>query len=178
VAGKFLKAGWARSRLSGCRLLNGFPPRRILEPTEEGIMTQEHPSVPESTAGVLAALAFIDNVGFHGIATNLTGPAPKIDRNWAALIGNARIAVAATTWPEGLGHQVQAFLAAAAKLVTALELRDTKATKGPAGELHISYHALSDAGWQHLAQAAGIAAGDHDAEGHAHGAEGHAHHHH
>ena len=131
----------------------------------------------EGTAGVLAALAYIDNVGFHGIATNLTGPAPKIDRNWAALIGNARIAVAATTWPGQLDPQVQAFLTAAAKLVAALELRDTDATKGPAGELHISYHALSDAGWQHLAQAAGIAAGAHGAEGHA-GHEGHEHHHH
>ncbi|MGW9414500.1 hypothetical protein [Arthrobacter cupressi] len=137
-----------------------------------------HDSRDQGTAGVLAALAFLDNVGFHGIATNLTGPAPKIDRNWAALIRNARIAVAATRWPDRLNPQVQAFLTAAEKLVSALELRDTDATKGPAGELHISYHALSDAGWQHLAEAAGIAAGAHDAEGHAHGAEGHGHHHH
>ncbi|WP_115789981.1 hypothetical protein [Arthrobacter silvisoli] len=138
----------------------------------------------EGTAGVLAALAFIDNVGFHGIATNLTGPAPKIDRNWAALIKNARIAVAATTWPDGLDPQVQAFLGASAKLVAALELRDTEATKGPAGELHISYHALSDAGWQHLAEAAGLAAEGHkgheghEGHGHAHEEHGHAHHHH
>ncbi len=142
-------------------------------------MTQDpHNSHAEGTAGVLAALAFIDNVGFHGIATNLTGPAPKIDRNWVALIKNARIAVAATRWPDGLNPQVQAFLTAAEKLVSALELRDTVATKDPAAELHISYHALSDAGWQHLAQAAGIEAEKHDAEGHAHGAEGHEHHHH
>ncbi|OFI36877.1 hypothetical protein BIU82_10610 [Arthrobacter sp. SW1] len=127
-----------------------------------------HEPHTEGTAGVLAALAYIDNVGFHGIATNLTGPAPKIDRNWAALIGNARIAVAATRWPEQLNPQVEAFLAAAAKLITALELRDTEASKGPAGELHISYHALSDAGWQHLAGSAGMEPGN---------AEGHGHHH-
>ncbi|MDQ0819757.1 hypothetical protein QFZ79_002047 [Arthrobacter sp. V4I6] len=33
------------------------------------------------TAGLLAALTHIGNVCFHGIATNITGPSPKIDGN-------------------------------------------------------------------------------------------------
>jgi len=37
------------------------------------------------------------------------------------------------------------------------------------GELHIAYHALSDAGWSHLAAAAGMTTeGAHDHHGHGH----------
>ncbi|WP_167510483.1 hypothetical protein [Paenarthrobacter nitroguajacolicus] len=34
-------------------------------------------------SGLLAALTHIDTVGFHGIATVLTGAEPKIDPIWA-----------------------------------------------------------------------------------------------
>jgi hypothetical protein len=125
------------------------------------------PALP--VAGLLAALTHIDTVGFHGIAKTLTGANPKIDRNWAALIRNARIAVAVTAWPEDLWSAAERFTSASAKLVTVLEQRDINAVADPARELHIAYHALSDAGWNHLASSAGISSGnDQHGVGHHH----------
>ncbi|WOC63472.1 hypothetical protein RI444_22730 (plasmid) [Paenarthrobacter sp. AT5] len=122
-----------------------------------------------SVAGLLAALTFIDNVGFHGIATTLTGSEPKIDRNWAALIRNAQIAVAVTALPDELRPAGDRFTAAAEKLIAVLERRDINAVADPAKELHIAYHALSDAGWNHLAGTAGFSAGnDQPGAGHHH----------
>ncbi|WP_017197948.1 hypothetical protein [Arthrobacter sp. M2012083] len=124
---------------------------------------------PPSVSGVLAALTHIDTVGFHGIATTLTGPEPAIDRNWAPLIDNARTAVAVTAWPEDIRTAADRFTAAAAALVTVLKRRDISAVADPAKELHIAYHALSDAGWNHLASTAGISGGsDHHDAGHHH----------
>ena len=121
------------------------------------------------TAGVLAALTHIDNVGFHGIATNLTGASPKIDRNWSGLIRNARIAVAAIDWPDEIQTAAERFTAAAGQLADAIDQRDTNATADPAKELHIAYHALSDAGWSHLAKTADIPQ-EEKAQHHSHGA--------
>ena len=117
-----------------------------------------NPSVEAAavTAGLLAALTYIDNVGFHGIAMNLTGASPKIDRNWASLIRNARTAVAVIIWPAEIQGMAERFTAAAGQLAAALDQRDTDATSNPAKELHVSYHALSDAGWGYLAKSAGI----------------------
>lgn len=108
------------------------------------------------TAGRIAALTYIDNVGFHSIATSLTGASPRIDRSWPGLIGNARTAVAAIDWPDEIQALAERFAAAAQRLASALVQRDISATAEPAQELHVAYHALSDAGWAYLAQAAGI----------------------
>jgi hypothetical protein len=124
------------------------------------------------TAGLLAALTCIDNVGFHGIATNLTGATPKIDRNWAALIRNARIAVAAVGWPPDIRQMADKFTTAARQLADTLDKRDTEIVAEPAKELHVAYHALSDAGWSYLATTAGITMED---NGHHHGATHQAH---
>jgi hypothetical protein len=120
------------------------------------------------TAGVLAALTYIDNVGFHGIAMNLTGASPKIDRNWSGLIRNARTAVAATIWPADIQGMAKRFTAAAGQLAAALDQRDTGATSNPAKELHVSYHALSDAGWNHLAKIASVPEDGTPHHGHSH----------
>lgn len=117
-------------------------------------------------AGLLAALTYIDNVGFHGIATNLTGASPKIDRNWSGLIRNARIAVAAVAWPDGIQPMAERFTAAAEQLAGILDQRNTSIVSEPAQELHVAYHALSDAGWSYLATSAGIPQED---KGHHHG---------
>lgn len=129
------------------------------------------------TAGLLAALTHIDNVGFHGIATNLTGPSPKIDRNWSALIRNARIAVAVVGWPDDIQPMADRFTTAAEQLAETLDKRDTDIVTEPAKELHIAYHALSDAGWSHLATTAGITQAGIAQEdtGHHHGGPHHAH---
>lgn len=119
-------------------------------------------------AGLLAALTYIDNVGFHGIAMNLTGASPKIDRNWAGLIRNARTAVAAIVWPADIQGMAQRFTAAAGQLSEVLEQRDTGAVADPAKELHVSYHALSDAGWDYLAKSAGIPGDETPHHGHSH----------
>ncbi len=123
------------------------------------------------TAGLLAALTYIDNVGFHGIAMNLTGATPKIDRNWAGLIRNARTAVAAIVWPAEIQGMAERFTTAAGQLAAALDQRDTGAASDPAKELHVSYHALSDAGWDHLAKSAGIPEDGTPHHGHSHTAQ-------
>jgi hypothetical protein len=121
------------------------------------------------TAGLLAALTYIDNVGFHGIATSLTGTSPRIDRSWSGLIRNARTAVAAVDWPNEIQTIAERFAAAAERLAAALDQRDISATAEPATELHVAYHALSDAGWAYLAKAAGIPEEDRTAHHHEHG---------
>jgi hypothetical protein len=130
------------------------------EKTEKGAGVSTHPEENTTSAarvtGVLAALTHIDGVGFHGIATNLTGPAPKIDRNWAGLVRNALIAVLATDWPDELQAAVERFSAAAEPVVAAQSRRDTTAASNTAQELHVAYHALSDAGWSYLAKIAGV----------------------
>lgn len=113
-----------------------------------------------TTAGLVAALTHIDHVGFHAISTNLTGASPKIDRNWSGLVRNARVAVAATSWPEEIQPLAERFTAAAGQLAAILDQRDTNIVAAPANELHVSYHALSDAGWGYLTNAAGIPEGD------------------
>jgi hypothetical protein len=50
---------------------------------------------------------------FHGIATNLASASPKIDRNWAGLILNARIAVAAIVWAAEIQAMAERFTTAA-----------------------------------------------------------------
>jgi hypothetical protein len=105
---------------------------------------------------VLAALTVIDGTGFHGIATNLTGPAPKIDRSWAGLVRNALIAVLATAWPDQIQADVERFATAANPIIEALTRRDVTAASSGAQELHTAYHALSDAGWGYLAKTAGV----------------------
>ncbi|NKR13624.1 hypothetical protein QN084_12680 [Paenarthrobacter sp. R1] len=137
--------------------------------TEETAMEHILPAAEPAgiTTALLAVLTHIDTVGFHGIATALTGSEPKIDRNWAPLIRNARIAVAVTAWPDELRPAAERFVASVEQLTPVLERRDTAGVADPAKELHIAYHALSDAGWGYLASAAGIPGG----EEHGHGAQ-------
>lgn len=121
------------------------------------------------TAGLIAALSYLDHVGFHGIATSLTGTAPRIDRSWPGLIRNARTAVAAIGWPDELQPFAERFAAAAGRLAAAVDQRDISGTAEPAQELHVAYHTLSDAGWAYLAQAAGIPEEDTTPHHHEHG---------
>ncbi|MEY9776327.1 hypothetical protein [Arthrobacter sp. MW3 TE3886] len=121
------------------------------------------------TAGLIAALTYIDNVGFHGIATSLTGTAPRIDRSWPGLIRNSWTAVAAVDCPNELQTLAERFATAAQRLAAALDQRDLSATAEPAQELHVAYHALSDAGWAYLAQTAGIPEEDRTPHHHDHG---------
>jgi len=132
----------------------------------------QNTNAASGTVGLIAALAYIDNVGFHGIATNLGGPTPKIDRTWAGLVRNARTAVSSVHWPEDVQDLADRFAAAAAQLATAIDQRDTTAAADPAKEIHVAYHALSDAAWNHLAKSAGTYPGGtehhHNRSGHAH----------
>lgn len=121
------------------------------------------------TAGLIAAPTYIDNVGFHGIATSLTAASPRIDRSWPGLIRNARTAVAAIGWPNELQTLAERFAAAAGRLTAVLDGREISAAAEPAQELHVAYHALSDAGWAYLAMAAGIPVEDPTAHHHDHG---------
>ncbi|GAP60730.1 hypothetical protein AHiyo1_43110 [Arthrobacter sp. Hiyo1] len=111
------------------------------------------------TAGLIAALTHIDGVDFHGIATSIGKPSPNIDPKWSALLRHARTVVAATGWPEELRRTAQTFVDSAGRLVSALDGNDVESSKGPAKEVHVAYHALSDGGWEHLSTIAGTPEG-------------------
>lgn len=129
------------------------------------------------TAGMIAALTHIDGVGFHALATSITKPSPKIDPDWSTLLRNARTAVASVTWPEDIRGTAEKFATAAGQLAAALDQDDIPSAQAPARDVHGAYHALSDAGWKHLAIAAGTAgrSGADDGSGAA-GGTGHHHH--
>ncbi|MGA8789055.1 MAG: hypothetical protein WB535_08925 [Paenarthrobacter sp.] len=106
------------------------------------------PALPES--GFLAALTYIDGVGFHRIATTLIAAGPAITRNWAALVSNARNAVAVTIWPDALRPAAERFIRAADKLAAVSDRGNTTPVTEPAKELDSAALALSNAGWAYL----------------------------
>jgi hypothetical protein len=109
-----------------------------------------------SAAEPLAALNIMDSVGFHEIDTTLSSASGAIDPQWLGRTRNARIAVAATSWPEELQPQAKAFVEAAGKLQAALEADDARAAAAPAREAHETQHDLSADAYTHLAAKAGI----------------------
>lgn len=120
-----------------------------------------------SNGEILAALYHMDAVGFHGIDEGLRGPSAKIDAQWLGKTKNARIAVAATTWPKDLQPQAKAFVEASGKLVAALEKDDAAGAAAPAKEAHEAQHDLSADAYAYLAGKAGLTAAPHN-EGTAH----------
>lgn len=113
-------------------------------------------SASGSNAGIVAALNNIDAVGFHGIDDALGKPGAKIEASWLGKVRNARIAVAATTWPKDLQPQAKAFVEAAAALQTALEKDDVAGATKPARDSHETQHELSADAYNYLAKGAGI----------------------
>ncbi len=109
-----------------------------------------------SNGEVLAALYNIDGVGFHGIDEGLRAPGATINSQWLGKAKNARIAVAATTWPKDLQPQAKAFVEASGKLVAALEQDDAAGAAEPAKETHEAQHSLSADAYAYLAGKAGI----------------------
>lgn len=107
-------------------------------------------------AGMIAALSHLDGAGFHGIDMALHGAQAAIDPTWSELVRNARIAVAATIWPDDVRAKAEGFTTAAGLLAAALEQGDAKAAADHAREAHGAQHGLSSAGWSHLADTAGI----------------------
>jgi len=114
-----------------------------------------------SNGDILAALYNMDAVGFHGIDEGLRAPSAKIDSQWLGKTKNARIAVAATTWPKDLEPQAKAFVEASGKLVAALEQDDAAGAAAPAKEAHEAQHDLSADAYTYLAGKAGLTATKH-----------------
>lgn len=106
--------------------------------------------------GMIAALSHIDSAGFHGIDMALGGASPTINPSWAGHARKARIAAASISWPDGLQPQAKTFTDAAGRLAAALDGGDAKAAADPAGEVHASWHTLSNLGWNYLAETADI----------------------
>lgn len=107
-------------------------------------------------AEMLAALTVIDGAEFHAMDETLNGPEAAIDPAWLGRTRNGRIAVASATWPEDLRPLEQAFMDAAASLAEALEADDAVGAAEPAAATHDAQHELSVAGWNHLAEQAGL----------------------
>lgn len=120
----------------------------------------------QNAAGMIAALAYIDGVGFHGIDMVLSSESPTINLAWLGKIRNARIAVAAIEWPDEFHFKAGSFADAAGRLVTALGEDDVATAVAPSADVHGAWHALSDAGWSWLATTAGIRGGDSHRGGH------------
>jgi hypothetical protein len=110
-----------------------------------------------ANAGIVAAVYNIDGVGFHGIDEALAKPGANIEASWLGKVRNARIAVAATTWPKDLQPQAKAFGEATAALQTALEKDDAAGAAKPAHDSHEAQHDLSSDSYNYLAKASGIA---------------------
>lgn len=111
-----------------------------------------------SNGEILAALYNIDGVGFHGIDEGLHAPGATINSQWLGKTKNARIAVAATTWPKDLQPQAKAFVEATGKLVAALEKDDAAGAAAPAKEAHEAQHELSADAYAYLSGKAGLGA--------------------
>lgn len=110
----------------------------------------------DDRAGMLAALAIIDGSGFHALSERLTGPNPAIDPSDLGHVRHARIAAASVTWPDEIRKKSQAFEATTEVLADALERDNVAAAAKAVLEAHAAYHALSDAGWEYLADRAGV----------------------
>lgn len=116
-------------------------------------------------AGMIGALSHIDGAGFHGIDMALHEAQASIDPAWSGVVRNARIAVAVVVWPDDVHAKAEGFTAAAGLLAVALEQGDAKAAADHAREAHGAQHGLSSAGWNYLAEAAGIR-GEHGSHQH------------
>ncbi|PKN83069.1 MAG: hypothetical protein CVU47_00835 [Chloroflexi bacterium HGW-Chloroflexi-9] len=103
-----------------------------------------------SNGSVLAAIAIIDAVGFHGIDDALNGADPAIDKAWAAKVTQAKRAAQTIGWPEGAQAAAEAFAKAAAALEPALAADDVEAAAKAAGDAHGTQHALSHNVWAAL----------------------------
>lgn len=114
-----------------------------------------------SNGEILAAVNNMDAVGFHGIDEGLRAPSATINSQWLGKTKNARIAVAATTWPKELEPQARAFVEATGKLAAALEKDDAASAAAPAKEAHEAQHDLSADAYAYLAGKSGIAAAPH-----------------
>ncbi|MBN9151174.1 MAG: hypothetical protein J0H56_07105 [Micrococcales bacterium] len=129
-------------------------------PTAEEISMRHHQKSKRETgaqnAGMIAVLSHIDSAGFHGIDMALHEAQTSIDPIWSGIARNARIAVAATVWPEKVRAKAERFTATAGQLAVALEQGDAKAAADHAREAHGAQHGLSSAGWNYLAGIAGI----------------------
>ncbi len=111
----------------------------------------------DDRAGMLAALTAIDGSGFHALAERLTGPRPAIEPADLGHVRHARIAAASVTWPDEIQKKAQSFAATTGPLADALERDDVDAAAREVSNAHAAYHALSDAGWEYLADRAGVA---------------------
>ena len=103
----------------------------------------EHLGARDASPGaMLAALIYLDNVGFHGMDEALNGDAPEIDPSWAGATNNALAAARSVDWGE-VQPQADAFIAAAEELFAALQADDAAAAAAPAAAVHETQHALS-----------------------------------
>lgn len=110
-----------------------------------------------SNSELLAALNIMDSVGFHDIDEGLRATPQKLEASWLGKTKNARIAVAATTWPKELKPMATAFVDSAGKLQEALEKDDKSGAVAPAKAVHEAQHELSHEAYSYLATKAGLA---------------------
>lgn len=127
-----------------------------------GLWASACTSAAAPASETLSALDIMDSVGFHTIDEALAKPGASIDPSWLGKTRNARIAVAATTWPREVEAQAKAFVTASGELQAALEKDDVAAAAKPARAAHEAQHALSHEAYTLLAKRAGL---DHAAEG-------------
>lgn len=122
----------------------------------------------DETAGdagaMLAALDILESAELHAVELALIEEDATIDPEWLGRLRNARIAIAVIDWPEELQEPAQAFLDQSMPLETALAEDDAEAAGAVVTATHSAFHALNSAGFDFLAEQAGVAGAAHDEE--------------
>jgi hypothetical protein len=107
-------------------------------------------------AQVIAVVYQLDTAGFHALDEAVS--AGRIPAGSLGQVRRGRIALQATTWPEGLRDTANRMASAMAQLEPALRDEDANRAKGPASDVHELGHDLSDQAYTWLGSGSPAAA--------------------
>lgn len=94
-----------------------------------------------ASAGLIAAIDYIDSAGFHGMSEDLA--AGEINPRFLGTVEKVIAVTNATSWPHDLEGSVETFQADLQALADALANEDVEAAATAAADIHASQHDLS-----------------------------------
>ncbi|MBU6289555.1 MAG: YcnI family protein [Chloroflexi bacterium] len=113
---------------------------------------------------VIAAVAYLDGVGFHGVDTAIAGG--DIPVGTLGKVQNAAIVAAAIKWPPALHDDGHALAERLRDLAAAVQAADASAAAEPAKSVHDIEHRLSRKAYAWLREMGGDATSSDSARGH------------
>jgi len=114
---------------------------------------------------MLAALNTLELSELHHVNVMLVSDDPMIDPAWLAPLRHARLAVAATTWPDELQAAADEFLSKSMPLEMAIANDDLEQASAVATDAHTAWHMLKDPAYQYIAEAIGFEIAEDDMSG-------------